>query len=90
MEIAHRKGIWMHSIVCTTICGISRRNFGPLWTEYTRATGMSIEEYAEFLANLNDETLTYVISCGNMIASLSEEKQRVAYFFLRALSKYKS
>ena len=48
---------------------------------------MSIEEYAEFLADLNDETLTYVISCGNMIASLSEEKQRVAYFFLRGLAK---
>ena len=62
-----------------------------LWDkQYTKATGMSIEEYAEFLAGLSDETLTYLISCGNMIASLSEEKQRVAYFFLRALSKSKS
>ena len=48
---------------------------------------MSIEEYAEFLAGLSDETLTYVISCGNMIASLNGEKQRVAYFFLRGLAK---
>lgn len=48
---------------------------------------MSIEEYAEFLAGLSDEALTYVISCGSMIASLSGEKQRVAHFFLRGLAK---
>lgn len=80
----------MHSIVCTTICGISRRNFGPLWTEYTKATGMSIEECAEFLVDLDRTTLCYVCSCSRIIVSLSEEKQRVAYFFLRALSKSKS
>lgn len=48
---------------------------------------MSIEEYAEFLSGLDYVSLSYVISCGKKIASLSEEKQRIAYAFLCGLSK---
>ena len=48
---------------------------------------MNIEE---FLTTPDSKSSPYVIPCCTMIAALSEEKQRVVYFFLCALSKSKS